>query len=96
MSDNPNNIVIGYRPDEFFYKTVQPNLQPSDDTCNSFKAADGTYDISWDEKCGSDKISDNSFNCMERELCKNKDYSQNINSILTVHSEAGEKLKNSK
>jgi len=96
MSNVPNQVVLGYDPNSFFYETVQDKLKPTDTTCNTFKGTDGKYSISWDTKCDKEHIIDNSLNCMQLELCKNKDYSQNINHVLSVHSEAEEKLNNSK
>jgi hypothetical protein len=92
---NPNNIIIGFDPNSFFYETIQDDMKPTDDTCDLYKP-NGKYDVVWDTSCNSSHLVDNSLNCLQVELCKNKDYATSIANVMNTHYETGEKLDNSK
>jgi hypothetical protein len=83
----PNNIIIGYTPNDFFYSTAGD--MPKEDECknvygdtgsalNGKKNADGTQS-GWDDVCNDERFMDNSGNCIKRQLCINK---QNVDFLV--------------
>jgi hypothetical protein len=88
----PNNVVVGYSPNDFFYvDAINQGVMPSDEECKTMKP----YDHSWDLSCGS-WFSDNSGNCIKKELCINKDKAEHLTDIENTHSSAKEKYMNEK
>jgi len=83
----PNNIIIGYTPNDFFYSTAGD--MPKEDECknvygdngsalNGKKNADGKPS-GWDDICNDERFMDNSGNCIKHQLCINK---QNVDFLV--------------
>jgi hypothetical protein len=88
----PNNVVVGYSPNDFFYMdAINQGVMPSGDDCKTLKP----YDQSWDLSCGT-WFSDNSGNCIKKELCINKDKAEYLSTVENTHSSSGEKYMNEK
>ena len=74
MVDNTTDvdkIIVGYSPGDFFYSTVENNLDA--DTCKTYQ-----LDPSWIEKCNEANFADNKADCINVELCKN---SKNVQTL---------------
>jgi hypothetical protein len=71
-----SNVYVGYSPNDFFYAD-NPNNDyfPTPEECGNLLAS------SWEHSHCTAWFSDNSLNCIKREICKNQ---QNVNSINTV------------
>ena len=90
---NPNTVFIGYSPNDFFYSTATDlGIMPQDSTCKVLKP----YDINWDTKCSEINFPDASLNCINKELCKNKDYSNALLGINKGNANSDEKYYNAK
>jgi len=88
----PNNVIVGYSPNDFFYAdAISQGVMPTDDDCVALKP----YDQTWDVSCGS-WFSDNSGNCIKKELCINQDKANVLTDIQGKHSSADEKYMNEK
>jgi hypothetical protein len=86
----PNNVVVGYNPNDFFYAdAIQQGVMPTDSQCIKLKP----YDHTWDISCGS-WFSDNSGNCIKKELCINKDKAEYLSGVENKHMGADEKYMN--
>jgi len=89
---NPNTVFVGYSPNDFFYSNaINVGIMPSDDTCVKLKP----YDKNWDVSCNSFFV-DVSYNCINKELCKNKDYVSKLLDINKTNASSDEKYYNSK
>jgi len=84
-------VLVGYHPDDFFYASVQDHYKIDTTTCEELQP----YSVVWDVSCDATHVGDNSFNCFQVELCKNKNYANELENLEQTHSGAEEQLANS-
>jgi hypothetical protein len=90
---NPNTIFVGYSPNDFFYSTADYlAIMPSDSACKTMKP----YESIWNTSCNATNFADASLNCINKELCKNKDYSTKLLKINKGNANSDEKYYNVK
>jgi hypothetical protein len=88
-----NTILVGYSPNDFFYADADSQgIMPTKEECSNMKP----YDILWDTSCNIINFPDQSGNCINKELCKNRDYVSNLYNVEQTHSGANEKYFNVK
>ena len=90
---NPNKLLIAYSPNDFFYaNAAELGIMPTSDKCKELNP----YDTNWDISCNAQNFPDVSGNCIDKELCKNKDYVDKLLSINKGSSSSDEKYYNIK
>ena len=88
-----NTILVGYSPNDFFYADADSQgIMPSQTKCSSLKP----YSNNWDTSCNAVNFPDASGNCIDKELCKNRDYVTTLFDIEQKHSGSNEKYFNVK
>jgi hypothetical protein len=88
-----NTILVGYSPNDFFYADADSQgIMPNETECAAMKP----YSLTWDTSCNSIYFPDMSGNCIDKELCKNKDYVTKLYNIEHLHSGSNEKFFNVK
>lgn len=84
-TNDASDYIVGYNPNDFFYKTVNPTIMPNDCTTNlDWKITDSTQDTI----CSKTSVTndDSGKFCYQRELCKNKYFSEKMMEITDKHS----------
>lgn len=100
-----NTILVGYSPNDFFYADADSQgIMPTQDQCDAINP----YSSKWDNDCNAIHFGErthpedenskemNADKCIEKELCKNRDYVSNLYNVEQKHSGSNEKLFNVK
>lgn len=100
-----NTILVGYSPNDFFYADADSQgVMPTEDTCKAMKPYSSTWDIScnaihFGEKTHPEDARNKELyadKCVDKELCKNRDYVGKLYTIEQTHSGSNEKFFNVK
>lgn len=94
---NPNNILLAYSQNDFFYNTVNYTDSDYNNMCGNLFANEDTYnctsDQTWNMSATDDStIEEQRAKCIKLELCKNRDTANFLKNIKSVHSGAEERL----
>jgi hypothetical protein len=82
---NPNQYLIGYSPNDFFYINAQNNnIMPTDGSCTDLNI----NSPSWDASCNGTNFQDNSSNCVKKALCQNKSLVSTLNTYQSTNNGA--------
>jgi hypothetical protein len=93
---NPNNILVAYSQNDFFYNAVNYTDSDYNNMCGNLLANEATYNCKSDETWASydSALTDKQTNCVNLELCRNRDTAGFLKNIKSVHSGAEERLSN--
>ena len=83
---NMHNIIVGFNPNDFWYKNPSDNIASNLPTYADCQAMDSTNSM-WDNKCDTySKLSGtDQQGCIKRELCVNRDYAETLMQLQTKH-----------
>ena len=82
-----SNIELSYSPTDFFYVKYN-NLMPTDCNTLAFDVDGKPVDINsltWDTSCNDANFKDNSMKCVQKELCKNQEKAQTLETTNNTH-----------
>ena len=88
-----SSVIMNYSPNDFFYVKFGEQLQLNDKDNNSTIGNSICFPLkpyeNWDNSCNIDNYnnsSTNKLNCNMKELCKNKERAEYLQTIQNIHT----------
>jgi hypothetical protein len=92
---NDTTYIKAYSSNDYFYSIASENKIIDDEKLKKCHKIDVYNEKKWNNLCNEDNFHENKEKCIQRELCINKNFANDITNVKNKMSEADERYSNS-